>query len=205
MGSQKYSHGKAHLCRESLIRNPRWLPQLLQSFLLGFYNPQYDDVTSVWYLSQATLVISQSFLLIHHCRLLFEWSLTICCFSLSVPSYLILYSCLWCWEHNRKVSDSNESGWPSLLECLCCSILSVLCSEQLRGDGLALQTILPRTSGKPYTFSLHRDWAINVIAIFLRNWPLSQFPQGPLRMLLLPDNRKQSTEHNVHISKRWSG
>lgn len=108
MGSQKYSHGKAHLCRESLIRNPRWLPQLLQSFLLGFYNPQYDDVTSVWYLSQATLVISQSFLLIHHCRLLFEWSLTICCFSLSVPSYLILYSCLWCWEHNRKVSEPTD-------------------------------------------------------------------------------------------------
>lgn len=109
MGSQKFSHGKLIYAEKAQSGTPGDCLDFSSHFYwVSTYWGQYDDVTSVWYLNQATLVISQSFLLVLYCRLLFEWSLTICCFSLSVPCYLILYSCLWCWEHCMKVFGPTD-------------------------------------------------------------------------------------------------
>lgn len=58
MGSQKFSHGKLIHEEKTQSGTPGELPHLLQSFLLGVYKPQYDDITSVGCLNQATPVIS---------------------------------------------------------------------------------------------------------------------------------------------------
>lgn len=117
----------------------------------------------------------------------------------------IMYFTFYLEKKRPNTNEENSLGDPACLNTSVAvfSKIYIMITSKLLAEMFQSCRLSNKTSYKFYIFPPHRYWTKNNNkASCHRNWLLPQFYEGPLKISLPPDIRKQYREYDTHIPKR---